>query len=198
VARYLLARGGARAPGAARFRYDFHLDGGYRNSSKSIPMPGRIAQRGAGGRARGGAAQEEEIVAMFREEWRLQRGDRPLRSIAIVDDAPATQYLYPEFLLFQAQLQRHGYTALVADAAALTYRDRVLRCGDAAIDLVYNRVTDFMLEQPAHAALRDAWSNGAVVLTPHPPAYAVRRQAQPGAVERRAGLAAHGRGAASR
>lgn len=118
-------------------------------------------------------AAEDAFVAMFREEWRLQRGDRPLRTVAIVDDDPAGQYLYPEFLLFRALLQRHGLLAEVADAAALIYRDGALWHGDTKIDLVYNRVTDFTLDEPAHAALRRAYLDGAAVVTPHPRAHAL-------------------------
>ncbi len=44
---------------------------------------------------------ESNIVAMFRREWSLSGRQQPLRTIAIVDEAPAQQYLYPEFLLFQ-------------------------------------------------------------------------------------------------
>lgn len=43
---------------------------------------------------------ENGIVSMFRNEWLLAGHDRPLRSIAMVDDYPEQQYLYPEFLLF--------------------------------------------------------------------------------------------------
>ena len=38
-------------------------------------------------------ALEQTFFDMFMNEWRLQRGDSPLRSIAIVDDAPDAQYL---------------------------------------------------------------------------------------------------------
>lgn len=58
---------------------------------------------------------EETVVAMFVAEWRLQgRTDRP-RTIAIVDDAPTDQYLYPEFLLAQRLLERAGFrTSIIA------------------------------------------------------------------------------------
>lgn len=116
---------------------------------------------------------EQGIVDMFRNEWRLCGHERPLRSIAIVDEAPEQQYLYPEFLLFQQLFQRHGLHAVIADPSALTLRDGVLWHGDTAIDMVYNRLTDFMLELPANAALRAAYLEHAVVLTPHPQAHAL-------------------------
>jgi hypothetical protein len=118
-------------------------------------------------------ALEDRIVAMFRREWALSSHDRPLRSIAIVDEAPAQQYLYPEFLLFQQLFRRHGLQAVIADPADFTLRDGVLRHGELAIDLVYNRLTDFSLTSPASATLREAYLQHAMVLTPHPQAHAL-------------------------
>jgi hypothetical protein len=118
-------------------------------------------------------AIEAEIVAMFRQEWRAARGDAPLGLIAIVDDAPADQYLYPEFQLFERLLRRHGLDARIADASALTPRDGRLWLDDAPVDLVYNRLTDFALDEPRHAALRRAWLEDLAVVTPHPRAHAL-------------------------
>jgi hypothetical protein len=118
-------------------------------------------------------ALEERIVAMFRREWRLAGHAQPLRSIAIVDEAPGQQYLYPEFLLFQQLFQRHGLQAVIADPSAFSLRNGVLWHGDLPIDLVYNRLTDFSLAAPASATLREAWLQNAMVLTPHPQAHAL-------------------------
>ncbi len=116
---------------------------------------------------------ESRIHAMFLEEWRLAGADRPLQSIAIVDDEPVQQYLYPEFLLFQRYFQRHGLQAVIADPAELQFRKGRLWYGEMAIDLVYNRLTDFALENVSHTSLREAWLNRAAVLTPHPRAHAL-------------------------
>ncbi len=118
-------------------------------------------------------AFEQRIVDMFHHEWQLSGRTQPLASIAIVDTAPEDQYLYPEFLLFQQLFERHGIRAVVADPAALEWRDGVLWHAELAIDLVYNRLTDFYLEQAASAALRHAYLQHAVVLTPHPRAHAL-------------------------
>jgi hypothetical protein len=119
------------------------------------------------------ATPEERMVEMFRHEWMLCGRERPLRTIAIVDEVPEQQYLYPEFLLFQQLFQRHGMQAVIADPSELTLRDGVLWHGTVAIDMVYNRLTDFMLEAPSSAALRAAYLAHAVVLTPHPQAHAL-------------------------
>ena len=116
---------------------------------------------------------EAEIVGMFRQEWRLARGEAALTRIAIVDDAPGEQFLYPEFVQFRELLRRHGIEAVIADAASLAVRDARLRADGLAVDLVYNRVTDFALDEPAHAALRQAYLEDLAVITPHPRAHAL-------------------------
>jgi hypothetical protein len=117
--------------------------------------------------------REQTFVDMFVSEWRLQRDDATMGSIAIVDDAPATQYLAPEFELLQQLFRRHGLAAGIADPKELEWREGKLWHQGAAVDMVYNRLTDFYLAEPGHHALRDAYAAGAVVLTPHPRAHAL-------------------------
>lgn len=111
---------------------------------------------------------ETSVIAMFENEWRRQRGARSPRRIAIVDDRPEEQYLYPEFVLARQLLLRHGVDAMIGDASELKYDGGKLRLGGQEIDLVYNRLVDFVLDRPEHAALRAAYQDGAVVLTPNP------------------------------
>jgi len=111
---------------------------------------------------------EPAVVAMFRREWALERKDRPLERIAIVDDAPQDQYLYPEFVLASRLFRRHGIDAVIVDPRELQFDGTALLAGGKRIDLVYNRVVDFALAEESHAALRAAYLAGAVVLTPNP------------------------------
>jgi hypothetical protein len=67
----------------------------------------------------GKSTVEDEFLAMFRTEWALARGDRPLVRIAIIDETPATQYLAPEFELFRQLFEAHGIAAQVAGPEAL-------------------------------------------------------------------------------
>jgi hypothetical protein len=120
-----------------------------------------------------GDALEPALLAMFLNEWRLQRGAAPLGLVAIVDDGPADQYLAPEFELFRQLFLRQGVQAVIADPSELKWRDGLLWHGDQRVDLVYNRLTDFYLEAPSHQALRQAYEAGAVVLTPDPRAHAL-------------------------
>lgn len=117
---------------------------------------------------------EDDFFAMFQAEWQAQRSDTPLRTVAIVDDDPEAQYLAPEFALARAMFGTHGVQAQIADGRTLRFADGRLWAGDTAIDLVYNRLTDFDLSDPAHAPLAQAWRSGAVVLTPDPRAHALR------------------------
>ena len=195
-----IARLGTCGPIGAFFGYDFHLSEGHLGLIEINTNAGGAMLNAVLARAQHAcckavnsmvptlasvASFEQQIVAMFRREWRLSgvaagladfglnAGTRPLASIAIVDMAPEDQYLYPEFLLFRQLFERHGLRAVIADPAALTWRDGVLWHGDLAIDLVYNRLTDFYLEQPGSVALREAYLQQAVVLTPHPQAHAL-------------------------
>jgi hypothetical protein len=120
------------------------------------------------------AAQELEtaLVDMFRKEAALG-GKAALKRVAIVDTAPGNQYLYPEFLLFRQLFLRYGIDAVITAPDALRWDGARLWHGEQEIDLVYNRLTDFLLEEPASAALRAAYLARAVVLTPHPQAHAL-------------------------
>ncbi|MGE5241087.1 MAG: hypothetical protein ACM3NI_05510 [Bacteroidota bacterium] len=120
-----------------------------------------------------GAALEDIFHQMFLREWRRQRGEQLLARIAIVDDAPREQYLYPEFLLFERLFRRHGLKVVIADPSELMICHGKLWHEEEKIDLVYNRLTDFALEAPRHAVLRQTYLDGGVVLTPHPRAHAL-------------------------
>ena len=119
------------------------------------------------------AQVEAEFIAMFREEWRLARAAAPLRCIAIVDQAPKAQFLAPEFELFRRLFESKGIRALVLDPAELEFDGEQLSWQGQVIDLVYNRLTDFSLDEPSNALLRTAYLADAVVLTPHPQAHAL-------------------------
>lgn len=116
---------------------------------------------------------DSKIVDMFIDEWQRQRGSGRPTMIAIVDDAPQQQYLFPEFRLAKALLEERGFQTVIADAEELRFEGRTLRVSGRAIDIVYNRLVDFALEEPRHAALKAAYVGGNVVLTPNPRAHAL-------------------------
>ncbi len=119
------------------------------------------------------AADEAEIWRMFQTEWRRERGDRPLRHVLIVDDEPDRQYLAPEFALFRHLFLQQGIRADIADPRELEWTGTGLSFRGNEVDMVYNRLTDFYLTEAAHRPLAEAWSAGALVMTPHPRAHAL-------------------------
>jgi hypothetical protein len=116
---------------------------------------------------------EHTFMEMFVNEWRAERGDAPLKTIAIVDENPQGQYMLPEFLLFQDLFGQHQIQAVICDPSALVFDGEALTVGAQVIDLVYNRLTDFDFSEPSNQALRAAYLSSAVVVTPHPRAHAL-------------------------
>jgi hypothetical protein len=116
---------------------------------------------------------QQSVFEMFANEWRLQRGAAPWRNVLILDSGPAEQYLAPEFELFRQLFQRHGLQAGIADPSALSWDGSQLIHQGQVVDMVYNRLTDFYLQDGANHALRQAYAAGAVVLTPHPHVHAL-------------------------
>jgi hypothetical protein len=116
---------------------------------------------------------ERTLFDMFAAEWRRSgRAGLPKR-LAIVDDAPEQQFMYPEFLLFAQLFRRFGIEAEVRAPEQLVFEDGVLRDDQGPVDLVYNRLTDFAFEAAEHAPLRAAYLADAAVITPHPRAHAL-------------------------
>lgn len=126
----------------------------------------------------GRADLAQAFIDMFRAEWQAQRGAQPWRTAVVVDDDPQQQYLAPEFELARQLFERHDIRAVVADPRELDWRSGSLwhpaLPADLPIDMVYNRLTDFDLSESPHAALRNAYRTGAVVVTPHPRAHAMQ------------------------
>ena len=123
---------------------------------------------------------ESRWLDMFAHEWSLQRPGEPLvsqsgpkRTLAIVDETPSSQYLYPEFLLFQDLFRQAGLEAFILAPEALVWADDQLQHQGQRIDMVYLRLTDFDLSDPAHTALHQAWASGACVFTPNPETHAL-------------------------
>ncbi len=161
------------------YGYDFHLNaagahlieinsnaGGaflnalLRDSQRDAALPGAIVAK---------ENLEQIFLAMFRHEWQLERGDALLKTVAIVDEQPESQYLYPEFLLAQKMFERAGMAAFIADPAALQASADGLYYNGQRVDLIYNRLTDFDLHRHPH--IRTAYENQQVVLTPNPAHY---------------------------
>lgn len=111
-------------------------------------------------------------VAAWLDDARQQSGRAPSR-VAIVDSAPREQFLYPEFELYADAFREHGVDCVIRAPEDLRFGPEGLAYADGPIDMVYNRLTDFALEEASHADLRQAYLAGDVALTPHPRAHAL-------------------------
>jgi len=175
-------------PRGGLLSYDFHLTPAGPQLIEINSNPGGALLNAVLGRAQRGCCAdaaglmtapmepgdvERSLVEVFMTEWRLQRGVTVLRSIAIADEGPEQQYLYPEFLLFRELLKRHGIEAVICDPRELSTRNERLWHREHPIDFVYNRLTDFSLQLPTHAVLNSAYLAGEVVVSPHPRAHAL-------------------------
>ena len=170
----------ARLPGRAHgvfMGYDFHLtEAGPKLIEINTNAGGGLLNAyllAACGRAGEGAALRDSFVAMFREEWRLERSDAPLRRIAIVDEKPAEQFLAPEFMLFKELFEQHGIAAVICDPAELESDGQRLLFAGEPVDLIYNRLTDFSLDATVNGKIRAIFENDGGVMTPHPRAHAL-------------------------
>ncbi len=151
------------APAGVFMGYDFHL-------TPDGPRLIEINTNAGGGLLAALQAGREDVlaayVAMFRAEC-----PRELKALAIVDEQPAGQYLYPEFLGFRTLLEAQGIATLICDPAELLLCHGNLWYEETKLDLIYNRLTDFAFAAPAHAVLREAWRQG-VAISPNPALHA--------------------------
>lgn len=142
--------------------YDFHL-------TPEGPRLIEINTNAGGGLLAALQAGNEDALTAFVDMFR--RECPGLERMAIVDDAPATQFLYPEFIGFRQLLAEHGIEVAIGDPAALRFDGADLWLEGLRVDLVYNRLTDFDLSQAAHETLREAWLRG-IAVTPNPQTHA--------------------------
>lgn len=85
--------------------------------------------------------------------------------VAIVDEAPADQRLFIEFLVGREWIRSFGWPAEIRDLPDALQEPRP--------DFIYNRSTDFLLEQSPSAALHDAYQSRSVCVSPNPHEYSL-------------------------
>ncbi|RLJ62652.1 hypothetical protein [Sulfurisoma sediminicola] len=153
-------RGGDTAAGVF-MGYDFHL-------TDAGPQLIEINTNAGGGLLAVAQAGGDEVLDAYVAMFRAECGAKALKALAIVDERPETQYLYPEFLAFRELFARHGIAAVICDPTDLLLCHGSLWHEETRLDLVYNRVTDFALAQDANVVLKEAWLQGAAAVTPNP------------------------------
>ena len=116
---------------------------------------------------------EEAVFDMFKQEWQRQSAVAMPNRIAIVDNDPESQFMFLEFELACQLLQARGIDTVILDPSELEYIDGTLTAHGQKIDMIYNRLVDFAFEDPDHVLLKQAYLEGAVVVTPNPRVHAM-------------------------
>ncbi|GAA6166682.1 hypothetical protein NBRC116591_04920 [Sessilibacter corallicola] len=114
-----------------------------------------------------------KIIDMFLTEWKLTNNTRPLKTVAIVDQDPKAQFLYPEFFRFKNLLSRQGIVSYIVAPEELTCIGDNLYYQSTRIDMIYNRMTDFLLEEKYNEHIKQSYASGAVALSPNPYLYTI-------------------------
>lgn len=161
---------------SALMSYDFHVDSNGQlrlieiNTNASMSLMTELLYETQGVENVFSREFRREIIESFENERRLA-GSEKSRSVAIVDEKPEEQRLYAEFILYKELFESVGFTVRIADPSELSFREGQLEVTGQAIDMVYNRHTDFYFETDSCRALREAMMARAACISPHPHEY---------------------------
>ena len=115
-----------------------------------------------------------EFVAMFKNEFAIfSNNQKNLQTIAIVDENPSEQFLYPEFEICQKILAKNNIQTIISSPENFSIQNNNLYYNNSIkIDFVYNRLTDFYLRSNAkNNALLTAYQNDFAAISPNPKIY---------------------------
>lgn len=108
-----------------------------------------------------GSFDEANLVEMFLNEIRLCGAKQD--SIAIIDDNPQEQRLYLEFLVYKALFEKNGLTTEIFN---INETDKFKK-----YSLIYNRYTDFYLQENKSLHIKNLYNDGILNLSPQPHEY---------------------------
>jgi len=111
---------------------------------------------------------KEQIYNYFLQEWNLYFPEKEWQTIAILDEDPKSQFLYPEFKIFQNIFHEQGKKAFICAPDDLQWKENGLYYLDDKIDFIYNRHTDFLLKKPEMQNVAMAWESEKIALSPNP------------------------------
>ncbi|TGK05630.1 circularly permuted ATPgrasp domain protein [Leptospira langatensis] len=114
---------------------------------------------------------KDKFYSIFIEEWNTSGRSGTPSLIAIIDEEPTKQYLYPEFVFFKELFVSKGIGCEILSPEQIQLIDGSLFFENRKIDLIYNRLTDFHFSDPKYRNIKLAWIAEAVVVTPNPMDY---------------------------
>lgn len=114
-----------------------------------------------------------KLRASFADELRLWgKSSAAVPVLAITDEDIAEQKMYSEFVMYRDWFQATGWKADFCEGRDFAFVGGKLSAPSlGAVDFVYNRLTDFYFENPAHSALREAFAKQAACISPSPREY---------------------------
>ena len=108
---------------------------------------------------------DKKIAEMFLNEINLSHShfqpqsiERP--TIGIFDENPEQQKLFIEFLIYQQMLQKQGVPAKIINQNDIQQLKQ--------FSIIYNRYTDFYLQNEASQKIKELFNSGEIQLSPNP------------------------------
>ncbi|MGZ3721738.1 MAG: hypothetical protein ACXVA9_02330 [Bdellovibrionales bacterium] len=158
--------------------YDFHTDenGGAHlvevNTNASGFLLSSLMEMVHSGESPESYVPLQKLRQSFFDELNLWGKASAKPAIAICDEDIPEQKMYAEFLMYRDWFRANGWTAEFCEGRDFTFSGGQLVAPLLPrVDLVYNRLTDFYLENPAHMALRQAFEAQAACISPNPREY---------------------------
>ncbi len=109
---------------------------------------------------------EERIISMFKNEFK-KTTNKELTTVAIIDENPETQYLYPDVMICKTLLERNGIKTFIIDSKDLNIVDATALYNGTTIDLVYNRLTDFYFKNEENKKFLSLLEGAVTVISPN-------------------------------
>jgi hypothetical protein len=109
---------------------------------------------------------EEKIISMFRNEFK-KTTNKELKTVAIIDENPETQFLYPDMVICKNILEKNGIKAFVVDSKDLQIVGAAAQYNGTPIDLVYNRLTDFYFKNEENKKFLPLLGSKTTVISPN-------------------------------
>ncbi len=165
--------------------FDFHLIAGQElklieiNTNASMGLTGDLLYRAQNVENPYTTSFRDLIWQTFVSEFKQAKPRQNLETIAIVDENPRKQKMFTEFLLYKEFFEKQGAQCIVGGVSDLQVVDErlYLKSPNATtfptLDLIYNRHTDFYLQQPQSKAMQGGYLKRLAVVTPNPHEYAL-------------------------
>ncbi len=159
--------------------YDFHIDTTHQvrlievnNNAGGLWFAAQSCQPGA---KQFPKKLISKLLNIFLQEYQLFSKDKNARPklIAIIDQLPEKQFLYPEMRIFAKLFEQAGIKTVIIDPSQIIAKGTKVYYQNQAIDLIYNRHCDFYFNTAEMQHIAQAWQQQSVCITPNPRVYAL-------------------------